>query len=125
MPMRLELGTLTVEVERQEDATDFLRGLFRHLNNKEVAHLLGVTDKTVRRWQRAGRLPGGNGGQLTLLDLLQHTSSPEQAPREASVEARPLQSVGGRHTVHRNAAGSPAAGPTESSPPRRAPGVPR
>lgn len=55
--MRLQLGTLTVQVERQEEATEFLRGLFRHLNNKEVAELLGVTDKTVRRWQQTGRLP--------------------------------------------------------------------
>jgi excisionase family DNA binding protein len=72
MPMRLELGALTVKVERPEEAAEFLRGLCRQLNNKEVAELLGVTDKTVRRWRRAGRLPGGARGQLTMLHLLQH-----------------------------------------------------
>ncbi|HKI99849.1 MAG TPA: helix-turn-helix domain-containing protein [bacterium] len=92
MPMRLELGALTVEVERQEDAADFLRGLFRHLNNKEVADLLGVTDKTVRRWRRAGRLPTRGGGQLTLLDLLHHLgpgAQPSDAtPRHPRLTAR-------------------------------------
>ena len=83
MPMRLELGALTLVVERQEDAAAFLRGLLRHLNNLELAELLGVTDKTVRRWKREGRLPRREGGQVMLLELLQHVQAraqPSSAP---------------------------------------------
>lgn len=72
MPMRLELGALTVETERPEDAAALLRGLLLHLNNMELANLLGVSDKTVRRWRRTGRLPRHERGQITLLDLLRH-----------------------------------------------------
>jgi hypothetical protein len=71
MPMRLELGAFTVEVERQEDAAAFLCGLLRRLNDKQVGEVLGVTDKTVRRWKREGRLPNEKNGRLSLLHLLQ------------------------------------------------------
>lgn len=70
MPMRMTVGAVTVEVEHPDAAESFLRSLFRHLTNQEVAELLGVTDKTVRRWQRSGRLPYRPGGQTLLLDLV-------------------------------------------------------
>ena len=76
MPMRLELGAFTVEVERQEDAAAFVCGLLRRLNNRDVGHLMGVTDKTVRRWRREGRLPSEEGAQLTLLNLLYYLAPP-------------------------------------------------
>ena len=72
MSVRMTIGSVTVEVDQPDAADAFLRGLLRHLNNQEVAHLLGVTDKTVRRWQRAGRLPNRPGGQTLLLDLYAH-----------------------------------------------------
>lgn len=86
--MRLELGALTVEVERQEDAAAFVRGLLRHLNNVEVAGLLGVSTKTVRRWKRAGRLPDPAGGQINLLELLHHLQPQHDAPGGTGVPAR-------------------------------------
>lgn len=106
MPMRLELGTLTVQVEHQEEATAFLRGLFRHLTNKEVAELLGVTDKTVRRWQQTGRLPSRSGGQLTLLDLLGHlfSAAPADPPRLAQAARAPRACPGSPSPRHRKAA---------------------
>ena len=72
MPLRLTVGSVSVEVEHQEAADAYLRSLLRLLNNLEVADLLGVTDKTVRRWKRSGRLPSRSGGQVMLLDLLAH-----------------------------------------------------
>ena len=86
--MRLELGALTVEVERQEDAAAFVRGLLRHLNNVEVAGLLGVSTKTVRRWKRTGRLPDPAGGQMHLLALLQHLQPQRGAPDGRGLPAR-------------------------------------
>ncbi len=70
--MRLELGGISVILEAEEDPAAFLAGLLRHLNNTEVAQVLGVTDKTVRHWKRQGILPQRANGQVTLLDLLCH-----------------------------------------------------
>ena len=82
MPMRMTVGAVTVEVEHPDAADAFLRSLFRHLTNQEVADLLGVTDKTVRRWQRSGRLPHRPGGQTLLLDLVTHLgAAPPRAER--------------------------------------------
>ena len=88
MPMRLELGAFTVEVERQEDAANFVCGLLRRLNNRDVGHLMGVTDKTVRRWRREGRLPSEEGAQLTLLNLLYYLAPPLPRPPGATAAGR-------------------------------------
>lgn len=93
MPMRLELGLVKLEVERQEDAAAFLRGLLRYLNNLELAAVLGVTDKTVRRWKREGRLPTREGGQIMLLDLLYHLAPPA-GPVRPSRRRGAVESVG-------------------------------
>lgn len=107
MPMRLQVGAFAVECERHEDAEEFLRRLVRQLNNKEVAGLLGVTDKTVRRWRRAGRLPGEPGGQVSLLELLQYLG-PQAPDAAATAIARPLP-------ARERANKPPRAGGTEDS----------
>ena len=68
--MRLELGALKIELEEGDDVEAFFRGLFRHFNNMELSEILGVSPKTVTRWKRDGRLPGGSGKGLTMLELL-------------------------------------------------------
>jgi excisionase family DNA binding protein len=95
MRMRLELGALAVQMERPEDAAEFLRGLMRCLNNREVAEVLGVTDKTVRRWKREGRLPEGRGGQITLLDLLHHQEPQTRGTKRAKRERGRTAAAGG------------------------------
>jgi hypothetical protein len=78
--MRLEVGALTLEVEHPAEAAPLLELLFRYFNNKELGELLGVTDKTVRRWKREGRLPAGEGGPVTLLQLLQYLDLQPRLP---------------------------------------------
>lgn len=68
--MRLELGALRIELEEGDDVEAFFRGLFRHFNNMELSEILGVSPKTVTRWKRDGRLPGGQGKGLSMLELL-------------------------------------------------------
>ncbi len=100
MPMRLEVGAFTVEVEHQEDAAAFVCGLLRRLNNRDVGELLGVTDKTVRRWRREGRLPSEEGAQLTLLYLLHYLAPPlirppgGSAPRQVPAPQAPAEDDG-------------------------------
>lgn len=68
--MRLELGALRIELEEGDDVEAFFRSLFRHFNNTELSEILGVSPKTVTRWKRDGRLPGGPGKGLTMFELL-------------------------------------------------------
>jgi hypothetical protein len=68
--MRLELGTVNVVLDADEDPAVFLKRLYRHLTNLEVGEILGVSNKTVQRWKREGRLPSRGTGQIMLLDLL-------------------------------------------------------
>jgi len=68
--MRLELGTVNVVLDADEDPAVFLKRLYRHLTNMEVGEILGVSNKTVQRWKREGRLPSRGTGQIMLLDLL-------------------------------------------------------
>ena len=62
--MRLELGALKIELDEGDDVEAFFRGLFRHFNNMELSEMLGVSPKTVTRWKRDGRLPGGSGNSM-------------------------------------------------------------
>jgi Homeodomain-like domain len=99
MPLRVELGALTVEVERQEDAAALLRSLCRRLNAREVAELLGVTDKTVRRWRELGRLPGDAHGHFTLMHLLDHLVPPARLLSRTARRGRAARPLAGRVTT--------------------------
>lgn len=68
--MRIELGAVRLVLDNGEDMDEVLRGLLRHLTNKEIAALLGVSERTVRRWKVQGRLPARGSDQITLLELL-------------------------------------------------------
>ncbi len=76
----MNLGPIQMEFGQEEEALMVLRGLLRHVNNKEVAHLLGISERTVRRWKLAGRLPNREHEQVSLLELVNHLLQTEVRP---------------------------------------------
>lgn len=66
----VKLGPLRLEFDTGESALHIIEGLMRHLSNKEVGGLLGISERTVRRWKCAGRLPSKDNEQVSLLELL-------------------------------------------------------
>lgn len=115
--MRLELGALKIELEEGDDVEAFFRSLFRHFNNMELSEMLGVSPKTVTRWKRDGRLPGGPGKGLTMLELLSAVKGsavegPAGTPRQG-------QNPGTRKTIGSGVGGGETTG--EGSPSRQNP----
>lgn len=68
----LKLGPIQLEFSREDEALTIIQGLMRHVNNKEVAGMLGISERTVRRWKLAGRLPNKEHEQISLLELMMH-----------------------------------------------------
>lgn len=66
----IELGGLRIHLRADDDPVTVLQSLVRHLSNQEVADILGVSERTVRRWKRQGRLPDRGQARLKLADLL-------------------------------------------------------
>jgi FixJ family two-component response regulator len=79
----MNLGPIQMEFGQEEEALSVLRGLLRHVNNKEVAHLLGISERTVRRWKLSGRLPNREHEQVSLLELVSHLLQTEVRPPAA------------------------------------------
>jgi len=55
-----------------------------------------MSDKTIRRWRREGRLPTGPDGQITMLDLLYRAGQRAGAtpPARASGRKAPAHAAG-------------------------------
>lgn len=70
--MHLELGGIRLVVESEAEMVEVLTAMLRHLTNKEVAGILGVSERTVRRWKEEGRLPDRGNEQVTLAELVAH-----------------------------------------------------
>lgn len=68
----IEVGAVKIHLEENEEAVALLESLLRPLNNKEVAAMIGISERTVMRWKRSGRLPTRNKGQIFVLDLIRH-----------------------------------------------------
>ena len=66
----IELGHLRIHLDEDEETVTVLQSLARHLSNQETAEILGVSERTVRRWKRKGRLPCGENTRLSFADLL-------------------------------------------------------
>ena len=79
--MRMELGSFKIVLDPEDDREAVFRWIFRNLSNKELGEILGVTEKTVRRWKVNGRLPCRENGRIMLLDLVHHL-----APKAAKGE---------------------------------------
>lgn len=79
----MNLGPIQMEFGQEEEALTVLRGLLRHVNNKEVAHLLGISERTVRRWKLSGQLPNKEHEQVSLLELVSHLLQTDVRPPAA------------------------------------------
>lgn len=93
----IEVGKLRIHLQEDEDAVSLLQSLMRHVSNQEIADILGVSERTVRRWKDQGRLPRREHARLKLADLIEHLSrEPESAPKSKRLlrlharEPRPL-----------------------------------
>ncbi|MDH5753251.1 MAG: helix-turn-helix domain-containing protein [Deltaproteobacteria bacterium] len=92
--MRIRVGTVCLDVEGDRELQGALRSLFRHLSNKELGDILGISERTVRRWKDEGQLPSKGRERLTMLDLLQtiqggEITEPAGRPSGPEDSARP------------------------------------
>lgn len=69
MEMKPDEQAAKPQQEREDDEISVK--LARRVTTQEAADILGITERTVRRWRRNGRLPK-RVGRLTLGDLLEN-----------------------------------------------------
>jgi hypothetical protein len=58
------LGALRITVERAADLPAVLQPLLQVASQKNLSQLLGISTRTLQRWQRQGRLPPVGGQTL-------------------------------------------------------------
>ena len=75
----IEVGAVKIHLEEDEETVVLLEKLLRPLSNKEVAAMIGISERTVMRWKRAGRLPSRDGGQVFMMDLIRHVAPENSA----------------------------------------------
>ena len=76
----IELGSVRIHLDANEDALELLRSLMRHVSNQEIADMLGISERTVRRWKHEGRLPRQGHARLKLADLIEHLARQRATP---------------------------------------------
>jgi hypothetical protein len=86
----IELGGVRIHLGVDEDAVSLLRSLMRHVSNQEIADMLGISERTVRRWKRQGRLPRRGHARLKLADLIEHFARQDAAHAGTGVGEGPL-----------------------------------
>ena len=86
------VGPCRLEFDSGETALVVIEGLMRHLNNKELGGLLGISERTVRRWKCSGRLPNKDNEQVSLLELLLHLAGCP-GPEQQLASQRALQAM--------------------------------
>jgi len=79
----IEIGEVKIHLEENEEAVGMLQALLRPLSNKEVASMIGISERTVVRWKQTGLLPARETGQLLLVDLVRHLA-PDHLPLSRS-----------------------------------------
>ena len=82
----IELGNLRIHLKEEEDTVSLLQSLMRHVSNQEIADMLGISERTVRRWKREGRLPSRGNARLKLADVLEHLTG-DNAPAGSAADA--------------------------------------
>lgn len=64
----MEFGAVKIHVRTVNEARELLAPFLRVSNRKELAQLLGISERTLRRWSRDGRL--GNTATPVLASVL-------------------------------------------------------
>ena len=72
----IEVGAVKIHLDENEEVVSLLQALLRPLNNKEIATVVGISERTVLRWKKEGRLPSRQKGQVLMVDLLRHIVPP-------------------------------------------------
>ena len=75
----IEVGAVKIHLDENEEVVSLLQALLRPLNNKEIATVVGISERTVLRWKKEGRLPSRLKGQVLMVDLLRHIAPPLSA----------------------------------------------
>lgn len=78
----IEIGQVKIHLENDEDPAELLKTMFRPLSNKEMAGMIGISERSVLRWKSEGRLPTKPKGQVNLIDLLRYLGGESQAATE-------------------------------------------
>jgi len=78
----IEVGSVKIHLQEGEEAVSMLEALLRPLSNKEVAAIIGISERTVMRWKQAGRLPARESGQVFMVDLIRHLAPEGVTGRE-------------------------------------------
>ena len=68
----IEVGSIKIHLEEIEETITVLQSLLRPLNNKEVATMIGISERTVVRWKKLGQIPSRSNGQVFMVDMLRH-----------------------------------------------------
>ena len=97
--MRLEIGDMRLFVEGEAELSAALRSLVQHYANKELAAMLGVSERTLRRWKDAGLLPQRGRERLTLLDLIREGMLAGQRPGSRPSGAAIAAPAAGWHRI--------------------------
>ena len=73
----VELGAVRIYAETAADVHAVLEPLLQMASQKNLAQLLGISTRTLQRWQRDGRVPAAGGHLLARVvgDLATRTGS--------------------------------------------------
>jgi hypothetical protein len=82
----LELSGIKLHAQSSAQALELLQLMLRHLSAAELSRMLGVSERTIGRWGRQGRLPTDGSGGVMLFNLLRgpHSGSPAASPRQGA-----------------------------------------
>ena len=106
----IEIGGLRIQLTTDEDPVSLVQSLMRHVSNQEVADILGVSERTVRRWKRTGRLPQQEHTRLKLVDVIAHLTQTAVQGAEARTDAPENESGNGnRGAARRRRVRAPAS----------------
>ena len=91
----IEVGAVKIHLGENEEPMPVLQSLMRPLNNKEIAAMIGISERTVVRWKQKGRLPARGNGQVFMLDMLRHLT--ENREQDATALPGPARTDGGEN----------------------------
>lgn len=73
---KIEVGIIHIHLPAHESAVAVVEGLLRPMVNKEIAAMMGISERTVMRWKKSGQLPSRGRRQVFLIELLHNITQP-------------------------------------------------